>query len=882
MSLPAGDKLGSYEILAPLGAGGMGEVYRARDTKLDREVAIKVLPSALAQDPERLARFEREAKVLASLNHPNIAQIYGIEERALVMELVPGETLKGPLPFETVLNYARQIADALEAAHEKGITHRDLKPANIMVTPAGVVKVLDFGLASVPSREAGTDSTKSPTLTMAATQAGTIMGTAAYMSPEQAKGKPVDRRADIWAFGVVVWEMLAGERLFQGEDTSDILASVIKDEPRWEPIPKQAHKLLKACLQKDPKRRLNSIADAMLLLDDAPATNEIAPPEAVEVPAPRSTLPWIVAIVLALGLTALAFIHFREKPQATPVLRYTVAAPERSTVHSIAISPDGRYLVISAAGNGKQQLWLRPLDALQAQPMPGTEDAAFPFWSPDSRYVGFFAQGKLKKVAVSGGPSESLCDAPRVSGGSWSREDVIIFSNSSTSIRRVSAAGGVPVDVTKNEGDLRHPVFLPDDRHFLFLRGGLTLEKNGIYVGSLDGTEDRRILADVSGAVFAPPSISGGKSSGKLGYILFVRENTLMAQPFDSGSAQPAGDVFPVSDGVGLTTIGTYAPVTVSDSGVLLYASGGAAGVLNQIAWFDRTGKLLDPVGAPGAVFEPAISPVGNSVVFARASGSTYDLWLRDLDRGTETRFTSDTSVNVTPFWSPQGDRIVFASSRHAGGAFNLFQKAASGSAQEEVLLTDGNIKEPTQWSRDGRFIVYEEIAAKTKLDLWVLPVEGAEKERKPVLFMQTEFNELMAQLSPDSHWMAYTSDQSGRREVYVRPFPRAEGQWTISVAGGRQPRWRGDGKELFYEAADGKMMAVPVKASAAPKPTFEAGAPVALFDAHIAPTATNNVVNYDVTADGKRFLIATPVGPGASSSPPLTVVVNWNAASKK
>jgi eukaryotic-like serine/threonine-protein kinase len=866
-----------YRITAKLGAGGMGEVYRATDTKLDREVALKILPPAFAQDADRMARFEREAKVLASLNHPNIAHIYGVEERALVMELVEGETLKGPLPLDTALNYARQIADALQAAHDKGITHRDLKPANIMVTPAGVVKVLDFGLAALPSRdrEGAENSANSPTLTIAATQAGTIMGTAGYMSPEQAKGKPVDRRADIWAFGVVLWELLAGERLFQGEDAGDILASVIKDEPRWQPIPKQVHRLLKACLEKDAKRRLHSIADAMLLLDDAPAPSELPPP-VVEAPAPPRILPWVVATLLALGLGALAFIHFREKPPATtPVLRYTIGAPENSTVHSFAISPDGRYVAIAAAVNGKRQLWLRSLDALQAQPMPFTEDATYPFWSPDSRYIGFFAQGKLKKVAASGGPSQSLCDAPDDRGGSWSRDDVIIFSpNREISVQRVSAAGGVPSDISKTKAAQRYPVFLPDGRHFLYVTRRSTPEENGIYVSSLDGSENRRILPDISSAVFAPPI--GGE---KLGHILFIRENTLMAQPFDAGSAQLAGDVFPIADEVGLTNV-SYAPATVSGSRVLMYMSGNAAGVLNQIAWYDRTGKLLRLVVSSGAVDVPAMSPDEKSVVFTRANGSAYDLWLRDLARGTETRFTTDASVNSTPFWSPHGDRIVFESNRHAP-VLNLFQRAASGSGQDEALLTTGNNKIPTQWSRDGQFIVYVQIDPKTKDDLWVLPMEGSAKERKPVPFLQTEFNEMMGQLSPDSHWMAYTSDQSGRREVYVRPFPPADGQWTISGAGGEQPRWRGDGKELFYVAADGKMMAVPVKAVAGPKPVFEAGAPVALFEAHIAPTVTNNIVNYDVTMDGKRFLITTPSN-SVASSPMLNVVVNWNAGLKK
>ncbi|HUJ50764.1 MAG TPA: protein kinase [Bryobacteraceae bacterium] len=862
-----------YRITAKLGEGGMGEVYRAVDTKLDREVALKILPAAFASDSGRMARFELEAKVLASLNHPNIAAIYGVEERALVMELVEGASPKGPMPFDDAWKIASQIAAALEYAHDKGIVHRDLKPDNIKITPDGVVKLLDFGLAKAftEQKEPSANPEHSPTLTIGATEVGVILGTAAYMAPEQAKGKSVDKRADIWAFGVVLYELLTGEHLFKGDDVADTLAQVLTKEPQLDRVPVKVRRLLMRCLDKDPKRRLRDIGEAQFLLN---ADAEIIPPGQT-----RSTakLPWIVATVLALGLGALAFIRFREKPAAAPAQRYTMVAPVGSTLHSFAISPDGRNVAIAAEVKGKRQLWLRALDALQAQPMSFTEDATFPFWSPDSRYIGFFAQGKLMKVAASGGPSQSLCDAPVGRGGSWNRDDVIVFSpaGSGASIQRVSAAGGVPKDLFKTKAAQLHPVFLPDGRHFLYLARGSTPEENGIYISSLDGTENRRILADISSAVFAPPS-----NGGKPGHILFVREDTLMAQPFDPVTAQLAGDAFPVADGVGLTNV-TLAPATVSGSGVLLYTSGTAAGVLNQIALYDRTGKFLDLVVPPGAVDVPAISPNEKSIVFARANGSAYDLWLRDLARGTESRFTTDASVNSTPFWSPKGDRIVFESNRHAP-VLNLFQKATSGSGQEEILLISGRSKEPTHWSRDGRFIVYKEFDPKTKFDIWVLPVEGSGKERTPFPFLQTEFNEMMGQLSPDSHWMAYTSDQSGRREVYVRPFPRAEGQTMVSVAGGEQPRWRGDGRELFYVAADGKMVAVPVNASAGPKPSFDAGAPVALFDSHMAPTVTNNIVNYDVTADGKRFLIDTPAGPGSASQQMLNVVVNWNAGLRK
>jgi eukaryotic-like serine/threonine-protein kinase len=888
MPLAAGTKLGPYEILAPLGAGGMGEVYRGRDTKLDREVAVKVLPASLARDPERLARFEREAKVLASLNHPNIAQIYGVQEaegyQALVMELVPGETLgaviktsRTGLPLEEASKMAAQMVDALSAAHDKGITHRDFKPANVMITTEGVVKVLDFGLAAVSQTTDAATGTNVATLTMSPTSAGMIMGTAPYMSPEQARGAQADRRSDIFSFGVVLYEMLTAKQLFHGETVSDVLAAVLKDSPKLDDVPEQVRPLLQRCLQKDPKKRLQSIGDWDLLLSNPlPSRDSHGAGTDTEHSARSlsrlSYAGWIAAGVFALLAAAVTLIHFRETPEQTS--RYSITLPENSAVHSFALSPDGRTLVIAAAAKGRRQLWLRPMGALQFQPMPFTEDAAYPFWSPDSRYIGFFAQQKLKKVAASGGPAQSLCDVPNARGGSWGRDDVIVFSpsNSGASIQRVSAAGGVPFDVSKTKGDLKHPVFLPDSRHFLYVSATNSIEQ-GIFVDSLDGKEHRRVLPDVSGAAFAP--LTGG---GRTGLILFSRENTLMAAPFDPASAQLAGDVFPIAEGVSLTTNVNYLPAAVSENGVLVYLAGGDARG-SQLSWFGRSGEVLGKVGAAGSVFEPAISPDEKLVVYRRQAGLWWDLWIHDQSRGTEIRFTNSASVNSGPFWSPKGDRIVFESNRN-GGVYNLYQKAASGSGQEEPLLPNTNTGNTSQWSRDGRFIVYNEIGPKTNHDIWVLPDEGPAAERKPVLFLQTEFDEIQGQLSPDSHWMAFTSDRSGRREVYVRPFPPGDGEWSISLAGGEMPRWRGDGKELFYEAADGKMMAVAVKAVAGAKPSFEAGTPVALFDAHMVHAYSNNLIEYDVTADGKRFLVNANA-PGAAA-PPLTVVTNWQSGLKK
>jgi Tol biopolymer transport system component len=869
MAFSAGTRVGSYEILASIGAGGMGEVYRARDLRLGRDVAIKILPEAFARDADRMARFEREAKVLASLNHPHIAAIYGLEEsdgmRALVMELVEGPTLDEQIggraiALEETLPIAKQIAEALEYAHEKGIIHRDLKPANVKLTADGHVKVLDFGLAKAfeaPAPAVGNPSV-SPTLTIEGTRAGVILGTAAYMAPEQARGTMLDKRADIWSFGVVLYEMLTGKQPFAGATVSDTLAAVLKTEPDLERVPPKVRRLIESCLKKDPKQRLRDIGDAWRQLEEAPQANTRV-----------AKLPWTVAAAGILVALVLGFVHFREAPVQRAVQRYLMAAPDNTTdLHSFAISFDGRLVAMAAQVNGKRQLWLRPLNALQAQPLPGTEDATYPFWSPDSRYIGFFAQGRLKKIAASGGPSQSLCDVTDGLGGSWNRDNVILFAHSSggVPIQRVSAAGGIPADVTGRRGLPRFPVFLPDGRHFLYTVSRVSMELNGVYMSSLDDKENRRVLADVSGVVFAA------------GHLLFIRDNTLVAHSFDSASGQTKGEVFPVAEGVALKNI-SYAPVTVSENGVLLFESGRVLGN-SQMAWYDRRGKLLEAVGAPGPVGEPAISPDEKSVVFRRNQAVGADLWLRDLARGNEQRFTSDPSYNAGPFWSPQGDLIVFGSIR-GGANGNLYQKVASGAGQDELVLTNGNTKFPTQWSRDGRFIVYRESNPKTKLDIWVLPVEGS-GQHKPFPFLHSDFNELHGQLSPDSNWMAYTSDESGQREVYVRPFPGGEFERHISIAGGEQPRWRGDGKELFFVGADEKMMAVPVKAMAGSKLVFEPGVPQQLFEAHlITQPGIQGSFEYDVTKDGKRFLLATTRG-GSASTSPLTAVVNWDAGLQK
>ena len=864
MPLAPGTRLGPYEVVAQIGVGGMGEVYRATDTNLKRQVAIKVLPETLAADPERLARFQREAEVLAALNHPNIAHIHGLDKSdgttVLVMELVEGPTLadhiaQGPIPIDEALPIATQIAEALEAAHEQGIIHRDLKPANIKVRDDGTVKVLDFGLAKAMNRpaEAGRygDLTASPTITTPAmTQAGMILGTTAYMSPEQALGKSVDRRTDIWSFGVLLYELLTGKRMFAGENAGEILAKVIRDEPDLSDAPAEWRPLLKRCLEKDPKKRLRDIGDMELLVGQA---------EGPPIPRGGGRRQWIwtaLTAVLLVALAALSFVHDRETPE--PALRATIAMPEGTTVfQGFAVSPDGRYLVMALEVHGTLQLWLRPMDAERPQPVPGTKDALQPFWSPDGRDIAFFADGKLKKVALSGGPAQSLCDVANPHGGSWSDDGVIVFSpdTAGVSLQRVAASGGAPINATRIKGDLEYPVFLPGSHRFLYVARGATPDDSGIFLSSLDGDENRRILPDVSRVVFAPP-VQGER----VGHILFVHDDTLMAVPFDAASARIAGDAIPVAEDA--------TSPAVSRNGVFVYSTGSAlAQDFNQVGWYDRSGRLLAPVSA-GAILGPAISHDEKSVAFSRFTNGQSDLWVRDLTRGTETRITENAQA---PFWSPQDDRIVFESPRT--GDAKLYQRSSNGSGQDELIRQRTLSPWPTQWSRDGRYVVYFEVGSKNKRDIWVLPTEAS---GKPIPFLTTGADEFMGQLSPDNHWMAFTSDRSGRREVYVRPFPAGDGEWTISLAGGQAPRWRGDGNELYFIGADGKLIAVPVKGTVAgAKPSFESGTAVALFDAHLVVAGRDTAFQYDVTADGQRFLIDVRA-PGAASTPSLTVVTNW------
>ncbi|HYL37300.1 MAG TPA: protein kinase [Bryobacteraceae bacterium] len=818
MPLPEGTFLGPYEILAPIGAGGMGEVYRARDGRLGREIAVKVSAEKFT------LRFAREARAVAALNHPNICHLYDVGPNYLVMELVEGPTLaerikQGPIPLEEALGIARQIGEALREAHAKNVVHRDLKPGNVKLRPDGTVKVLDFGLAKMTPVSAIL-SAGSPTISMDETEAGTIMGTPAYMAPEQARGKAVDKRADIWSFGVVLYEMLTGHKLFEGETISDTLAEVLKSHPEWERVPEQVRHVLRQCLEKDAKRRLQDIGDWELLLEEA--GGEPAPPQAGH----GRLLPWqIAAACLGAAALVLGFLYFRGVNQETSVLKMSVLPPEKAVIAPQSI----------------------------------------PAISPDGRRVAFFAGGKLKKIEVAGGPPLTLYDAAYGRGGTWSKNDVILFApNTNRGLVRVPAAGGSATPVTaldpaSKEISHRFPWFLPDGRHFLYTARSADQETT-VYVGDLDSKSRRAVIAASSNAVYTPP-----------GYLLFVRERTLMAQPFDAGKAQSTGDAAPIAEQVDYVPGNLQGQFSVSQNGVIAYASGSSVGGNLQLTWFDRSGKATGTVGAAGDLEWPAISPDGNTVAFARrdtAQTGNYDVWVHDLVRDTESRFTLGPQFSFSrfPVWSPDGSHIAFRSNRD--GPFDVYQKATSGITPDEALDKDARQKRPEDWSRDGRYIIEETLAdPKTGNDIWVLPLSG---DKKPYAYVHTEFSEPFAKLSPNGQWLAYQSDETKRAEIYVMTFPQPGGRWQVSTNGGGRPVWSRDGKDLYFIAPDGKMMAAEVK----PGAKFEAGVPKALFDTRIS--ATNW---FDVSKDG-RFLIPVPTEQAASV--PVTVVVNWTAGLKK
>jgi serine/threonine-protein kinase len=876
MPLSVGDRLGSYEIVAPIGAGGMGEVYRARDTKLEREVAIKVLPAALAQDPERLARFEREAKVLASLNHPNIAQIYGVEEsnrvRALVMELVPGETLKGPLPLETALNYARQIADALEAAHEKGITHRDLKPANVMITPSGVVKVLDFGLAFVaPDPASGVaDPVNSPTLTMRATQAGMIMGTAAYMSPEQASGKPVDKRADIWSFGVVLWEMLTGQRLFDGETISHTLADVLRGPIDFSRLPANTPKtirdLLRRCLNRDVKKRLRDIGEARIAIEEslsgAAQESEAVAPSA---PRKRGAILWIgVAAVLAIVAVGLGIVAYRAtRPQEKSAVRLDIdLGPDRNSRSGfgpdVALSPDGARLAYLS----QNRLFTRRLDQSQGTELSGTVGAVNPFFSPDGQWVAFAAGGKLKKVSIAGGSAVTLCDAPSFMGGSWGEDGYIVASlKLNAGLVRIPAEGGAAVpltelDVGRREATHRWPQILPGGKAVVF-----TSHTSPV------GLFDDAVIQSVYLADGRRKTLRQGGTFGRYlptstgsGHLIYVNRGTLFAVPFDPTALEVRGAAVPILEQVTYSAQNGPAKLDASPSGTLVYENGGSDAGLVTLQWLEEDGKTRPLLAKPGNYGRPSVSPDGRRIALEIIDGSNQDIWVQDLERDTATRLTFG-GKEYGPIWTPDGGSVVY---QDPGG---VSWTRADGGGQPQPLVRTKGTAWPWSFAPEGKRLAYMELGA-GGYDLWTVPIEGdstAPRAGKPEALLQTPFDERYAAFSPDGLWVAYTSNESGAYEVYVKAFPEATsggGKWQISSGGGSYPSWSRTGRQLFFETLDSRVMAAAYTVQGS---SFVAEKPRTWSERQLS-NLTNTSRNIDVAPDGKRFAVILPVEQAGSN----------------
>jgi Tol biopolymer transport system component len=885
MLLSAGKRLGVYEISEQIGAGGMGEVYRARDTKLGRDVALKVLPAALAEDSHYMARFQHEAHVLASLSHPNIASIHGLEESgdtsALVMELVDGPTLAdrikaGPVRLEEALNIAKQIAEALEYAHEKGIIHRDLKPANVKLTSDGTVKLLDFGLAKAAERTAEDRQWESaPTVQVSLTHPGMIVGSAGYMAPEQARGVAADKRADIWAFGVVLLEMLTGKRTFTGATVGEMLEAVQTKDPDWNRLPAATpapvRRLLERCLQRDRKRRLQAIGDARIEIEEY-----LGNPASVEERVNRrGALPWVAAALVAIAFLVGWLLYFRKPPPDGPVLRYSLPPHDKLAVLHVAPSPDGRLLAfVTQDFANRYQLWVRRLDSVTDQLLPGTDGAYYPFWSPDSRFLGFFAGDKLKKIDIGASSAPEIVSDAGCCGATWSRDGVILSGSHDGRIFRVSASGrkAIPVttlDPTRQEHWHICPWFLPDGRHFLYTVRSGKPENSGIYVGTLDSADRKLLLAEPSNAAFVRTPAGG--------LLLFMRQRTLMAQAFDAAKLQLAGEARTVAEQVRFSQVYDYGYFAVSENGLLAYLGGG----LSQWTWLNRTGKRLTGIGEPADYGNwSSLSPDSKRLAVTRKNPTTGydDIWLIDLDRGISSRFTfgSEKHASRYPMWSPDGKRIFFSADRD--GVFDLYAKNANGSEKEKPLLESDLNKVPNDVSQDGRFLLYTEHDITRGASLSLLLLGG---EPKPIPFPKGEGPEFDGVFSPDGKWVAYLSVETGKQELYVRRSPqsgafldsdRGAQRWQISNGGARTPVWRPDGKELLFKTLNSNIMAVAL----ATVPAFQPGVPRLLFAPQFSDYGEYS--NFLVTADGQQFLIQTPVD---YESTPINVVVNWPRALK-
>jgi Tol biopolymer transport system component len=878
MSLTPGTRFGAYEILAPIGAGGMGEVYRARDTKLKRDVALKVLPEAFASDPARMARFQREAEVLASLNHPNIAAIYGVEGSALAMELVEGDSPEGPLAFDEAWRIASQIATALEYAHDKGVVHRDLKPANVKITPEGMVKLLDFGLAKAMTAqgEARPDAENSPTLTIGATEVGVILGTAAYMSPEQARGKQVDKRADIWSFGVVFYQLLTGERLFKGEDVSETLAHVLTKQPDFEKVPAKARRLLRECLERDPKQRLRDIGDAKRLIEDAPSASASS----------RSRFSWWgwAAGVLAAALVAVLVILWPRPAPLRPLMRLDVdLGPDAVAAGNIptAISPDGTRIVFGMRGaDGKQRLATRLLDQANTTLLGGTEGGFDPFFSPDGQWAGFFADGKMKKVSVQGGSPVTLCDAPDPHGASWGADGNIAAALAAvTGLVRVSAAGGTPQPITRvgDRGELNHywPQILPSGSAVLFTASttSVAFEDASLDVVSLNTGKTKTLL---SGGYFGRYVPTGAA----IGNLVYVHEGTLFGVPFDPVKLELKGTAAPLlGDVAGNPRTGAGA-FDYSASGMFMYQTGKVTSQTWPIAWLNSSGKTQTLLG-PSYYTTPRVSPDGERLAFRNGVGSggaaKGDIFTYDLRRETLSRLTFTNQQNFFPIWTPDGKHIVFRSPSSSGGS-DVKWIRSDGAGEPQILLETKFLASPSSFFPDGRRLVYRQLTQRNTFELWTLSLDLTDpdhpKPAQPEAFLQTPHNETGPAFSPDGKWIAYQSDESGKNEVYVRPFPGPGGKWQISTGGGQLPIWSRNGRELFFETLDNHIMVVDY---AAGSDSFTLGKRRVWSEKQIGGVTGGGIQNYDLAPDGKRFVVFLPEAPAAQSgSLHVTFLLNF------
>ena len=878
MTLSAGTRLGPYEIVSAIGAGGMGEVYKARDTRLGREVAVKVLSAHLSQSEDVRQRFEREAKTISQFSHPHICALYDIgregETDYLVMEYLEGESLadrlgRGALPGEQVLRYGIEIADALDKAHRQGIVHRDLKPGNVMLTKTGV-KLLDFGLAK-PLATAGARAVSGASVmateaqvSQPLTERGTILGTFQYMAPEQLEGGEADARSDIFAFGAVLYEMATGRKAFTGKSQASLISSIMREEPApissiAPMVPPALNRVVRTCLAKDPEDRFQTAHDVKLQLEWVQEGGSEAglPAPVVARRKNREKLAWASAAVLAVAAAALGFGFWRRAPQPKHTMRFDIDVPtEVTAIDAPKISPDGRTLAFDATDStGKHRIWIRPLNALQAHPLAGTEGTRRPFWSPDSKYLAFIADGKLMKVDVSGGPPQKICDAPTGADGTWAPDGLILFDGTGTDpIQRVPASGGVPTVMVKPEASRKEtqigwPEVLPDGKHFLYMAMAAKSSDTMYRIASLDGKENRPFAPAQSMVTYVEP-----------GYLLFLRDRTLVAQPFDAKSYKTRGEPVPLAEKVGTDSVG-LGRFSVSREGTLVYRTGETT---DRMVWADRAGKELETIGDPAQYHDPAFSPDGRRLAYdlIDARNGKYDIWVRDLARNVSSRFSFSDGDAVCPVFSPDGARIAYTVN------LDMVEKAADGQGAEAPLgVKSPELKIPSDWSRDGKYIGFAMQSKDTNWDVWILPTFG---DKKPFPFVKTNFAELWPVFSPDGRYVAYQSNESGRQEVYVQSFPGRGGKWQVSAEGGFEPHWSPDGKELYFRSADEKVMAVPVTTGA----TFEAGTPKALFATHLDAGLSRN--RFTPARSGDRFvLVATPA---REFMTPTTVVLNWMA----